>query len=259
MSVVDSDHWFNQPRGTGLSWSPASIGYEDMTGYLGDQISYDIIPASNTAYYIPTVCTNDVDLPSMDGSLGSPWRSALAPDTCPMPCVLQGMDYGGRKTLDSGFVCDYAAIIEIYTDSVDWAEQHKPGWYSGTLTPDETMTTPYECQKRCAATEGCVAFAYEYERTATDGGEYDAYYHECYLKTAFTHQKMPDGSTQPLSPEELGACMEFPYVVWALAVDYNTGAGDADWHSASGLGDCDAAGGYSLDYQFFGPGAPGGV
>jgi hypothetical protein len=46
----------NDETGT-LSWSTESIGYESQGGDEGVQISYDVVPDSNTAYYIPAVCT----------------------------------------------------------------------------------------------------------------------------------------------------------------------------------------------------------
>ena len=39
-----------------LSWSPESVGYESQDGAAGFQISYEVVPASNTAYYIPPSC-----------------------------------------------------------------------------------------------------------------------------------------------------------------------------------------------------------
>jgi hypothetical protein len=58
MPTVDPEHWFDQTqaRGTGLSWSKMSIGYEDRTGTMGDQILYAEIPLSETSYYIPPAC-----------------------------------------------------------------------------------------------------------------------------------------------------------------------------------------------------------
>jgi hypothetical protein len=52
MPTVDPEHWFDQTqaRGTGLSWSKMSIGYEDRTGTMGDQILYAEIPLSETSY-----------------------------------------------------------------------------------------------------------------------------------------------------------------------------------------------------------------
>jgi hypothetical protein len=41
-----------------ISWTHESIGYEDSTGRLGDQISYLEIPESQTSYFIPAVCSN---------------------------------------------------------------------------------------------------------------------------------------------------------------------------------------------------------
>eukprot|EP01044_Picomonas_judraskeda_P007135 COSAG03_NODE_750_length_5996_cov_3.402408_1_plen_1107_part_10 len=46
----------NDATGT-LSWSEESIGYESQDGASGVQISWDAVPESNTAYYIPPVCT----------------------------------------------------------------------------------------------------------------------------------------------------------------------------------------------------------
>merc|ERR1719329_947552 len=45
-----------------LSWSAESIGYESGGSEPeGVQISYDVVPDSNTAYYIPAVCTRPGD------------------------------------------------------------------------------------------------------------------------------------------------------------------------------------------------------
>ena len=67
-----------------LSWSVESIGYEDASGTQGVQISYGEIPLSETAYYIPPVCTDfptpgplDVPAPAVPSS----WPSATCPAT----------------------------------------------------------------------------------------------------------------------------------------------------------------------------------
>ena len=81
-----------------------------------------MIPASQSTYVVPAACVNDLTYDALDMG-GMPWRTSLAPDTCPEPCVKQGMDYGGRKTLESGFICDFAPILAIFTDNVDWADR----------------------------------------------------------------------------------------------------------------------------------------
>ena len=53
----------NDATGT-LSWSTESIGYESQDGLEGVQISYDVVPDSNTAYYIPPVCTFRTEPPA---------------------------------------------------------------------------------------------------------------------------------------------------------------------------------------------------
>jgi hypothetical protein len=233
MPTVDPDHWFDQTqaRGTGLSWSKMSIGYEDKTGSMGDQILYGEIPLSGTSYYIPPACSPQV----------APEKpAAAAAVACPKPCIMQGMDYGGG--IEPFSECGFAPIIEIITDSQVWYDNHVPGWYSGATTLDETMTSEYECQKRCAAAytggdDGCDFFSYEWEET--DGG----YYHECYLKTKFANYEHSENG-------DSGFSICFPdYVVWR-----NQPFGspeDPNWHSASGPAMCDAAGGYSSDYSFY--------
>ena len=56
------------------------------SGTLGDQITYNEIPAPQTAYYIPPACTPQ-----------SPPQPPMVPEAaqCPKPCIMQGMDYGG--------------------------------------------------------------------------------------------------------------------------------------------------------------------
>ena len=49
--------------------------------------------------------------------------------------------------------CGFAPILAIYTDSPVWAENHKPGWYSGPLTADDTMVSSQACQEKCQATD----------------------------------------------------------------------------------------------------------
>ena len=161
MPAIDTSSPSHRSDGTGLSWSKASIGYEDHSGTLGDQITYNEIPAPQTAYYIPPACTPQ-----------SPPQPPMVPEAaqCPKPCIMQGMDYGGGVEPFSD--CGFAPIIAIYTDNTVWAENHRPGWYSGEVIADEDMTSEYECQKRCAATDGCDFFSYEWESTA------DSYYHE---------------------------------------------------------------------------------
>ena len=86
----------NDATGT-LSWSTESIGYESQDGLEGVQISYDVVPDSNTAYYVPPVCT---------------LRSAVPPPPPPPPatgctsslsCDELGALYGGawRTTTDN--------------------------------------------------------------------------------------------------------------------------------------------------------------
>ena len=48
MTPVDPGSDLTDSRGTGLSWSPVSIGYESQSGDRGDQIVYDAIPSSQT-------------------------------------------------------------------------------------------------------------------------------------------------------------------------------------------------------------------
>eukprot|EP01051_Picozoa_sp_SAG22_P008553 SAG22_NODE_658_length_8076_cov_4.575279_4_plen_300_part_00 len=169
------------------------------------------------------------------------------------------MDFGGRLTLgestavisnaaaSSGIVCNYAPIIAIYTDSITWATEHAPGWYSGPILNQANMTSPYECQTRCQNTEGCVGFAYEYEYEPDD----QTYYHECYVKNAFANAHSSStaaayagcsGDDCALSEEDVALCMEYPYIPWTEP--------DGDYHSASGLADCEPAGGYKIDYMY---------
>ena len=244
--VVDPAHPNTNGRGTGLSWSPASIGFEDITGYKGVQISYDVLPMSETSYVVPALCHSDADLPA--ATISSPWRPATAADTCPEACVKMDMDFGGRLRLDVGLVCDYAPILVIYTDDVAWATTHAPGWYSGDIITQANMTSPYECQKRCDSTPGCAGFAYEYEFEPADS----AYYHECYVKAAYaashsstdpragTYDFTVDGA---LTTEEVGLCMEYPFVPWTEA--------SPNYHSASAVAGCsDGGGGYKIDYIY---------
>ena len=110
-------------------------------------------------------------------------------------CILDGMDYGG------GGACGYAPVITIIADHADWPA---PGWYSGTVERDATMTSPEQCQVACQAEALCDFFSYEWEFTNGD------YYHECYLKE---RDPCRDGQ-----PDE--------YVLWSSE--------DPAWNGASG-------------------------
>ena len=115
--------------------------------------------------------------------------------------------YGGNPSYiaDDGSVveCGYAPIVEIIADHADW---QAPGWFSGTLTIDETMVSPLDCQARCFANTECEYFSYEWEMA--DGGMY----HACYMKTSYDDE----------------SCMVDPYVPW--------GSEDSRWHGQSGPG-----------------------
>eukprot|EP01051_Picozoa_sp_SAG22_P008554 SAG22_NODE_658_length_8076_cov_4.575279_5_plen_631_part_00 len=264
MPVPDPLHPNYSERGTGLSWSPVSIGYEDRAGVNGDQIIYDIMPASGTTYYIPPVCT--------DQSLVPPTVPTVDFDTatCPETCVKPGKDYGGRLTLDSGLVCNFAPILVIYTDNLAWATNHTPGWYGGDVIVDAAMDSAYACQRRCAETAGCTGFAYEYENSTSynldhSGAEIDSsaqtYFHECYVKSAFANAHSSStadynggqyadcsGDACALDDAAYEACNEYPYVVWSQA-DYATGEGDLNWHCASGPTSCNDNP-YDASYSF---------
>eukprot|EP01050_Picozoa_sp_SAG11_P005908 SAG11_NODE_435_length_9493_cov_21.529806_3_plen_674_part_00 len=119
-----------------------------------------------------------------------------------------GMDYGGNPSYvhpetSEVISCGYAPIVEIIADHADWPA---PSWYSGDLTIDPELVTPFECQALCFASEDCDYFSYEWE--LTDGGMY----HECYLKSEY----------------EDANCMVDPYVPW--------GSEDSRWHGQSGPG-----------------------
>jgi hypothetical protein len=82
----------------------------------------------------------------------------VPPATCEgwtSQCILCGMDFGG-----SPGSCGYADTLAIFADSADWSA---PSWYSGNVTLDETMDSPFECQTRCGQTENCDYFSYESE------------------------------------------------------------------------------------------------
>ena len=59
MAPVDPTSMSTDERGTGLSWSPVSIGYESSDGDRGSQIAYAEIPMSETSYYIPPLCSDE--------------------------------------------------------------------------------------------------------------------------------------------------------------------------------------------------------
>jgi hypothetical protein len=282
MGTVDAAHQSYNERGTGLSWSPASIGYEDRSGSLGDQITYDMVPASGSTYYVPPACTAQPNP-----------ASPAAAETCPAACIKQGEDYGGRPI--AGSMCDGTAsssssppgaaacdmapdfdlnscgfgdIIKIYTDAPAWAAAHLShiGWYRGgapcmggtvqgdgatagdacdaeDLVVDEDMNSAFECQSRCASTVGCAGFSYEYESSCVDGRDPECTYaHECYIKMAYAD----DADTAEV--DEAVVCNVYPYTVWSDA-DYASGAGDIQWHPASGPRSCtDSA--YSIPYSW---------
>merc|ERR1719424_921068 len=103
-----------------------------------------------------------------------------------MACEGQmGMDYGGNPSyIDADTLevieCGFAPIVEIIADSADWSA---PGWFSGTLTIDNTMVSPLDCQARCFANADCDFFSYEWELTA------GAMYHECYMKMSYDDEQ----------------------------------------------------------------------
>ena len=88
------------------------------------------------------------------------------------------MDFGGRPS-DQSIPCGYADTLIIFADHADWGA---PSWYSGDVTVDATMDSPFECQARCAQTDECDYFSYEWEETPMNSGNY---YHECYLKMSY--------------------------------------------------------------------------
>lgn len=83
---------------------------------------------------------------------------AMGLDSSSFSCLYNGADYGG----DTDGLCDFAPNP---TDAyfVNTAEWEAPGWYSGTVTVDETMTSPEACQALCAASSTCDFFSYEFE------------------------------------------------------------------------------------------------
>ena len=127
-------------------------------------------------------------------------------------------------------------------------------------------------QARCASTLGCSGFAYEFEQSCVDETDPDtcSYYHECYVKSGYAD----DPATADV--DEDAACNAFPYVVWSgvsmphtvlecrvsemtnsdtcprftTGADYASGAGDIQWHPASGPRACSGASTYGIDYAW---------
>jgi len=113
-------------------------------------------------------------------------------------CIFNGADYGGNNPL-----CGFAGnpTDAYYVNDAAW---EAPGWYSGTVTVDETMTSPQACQALCAAHSECDFFSYEFELGV----------HECLFKLALTD------------------CPYQNYVRWWQHWE------DANWAGWSGPGTC---------------------
>ena len=81
------------------------------------------------------------------------------------------------------------------------------------------MDSPFECQARCAQTDECDYFSYEWEETPMNSGNY---YHECYLKMSYDNPtSSADAACEiPAGPPPIW------YVEW--------GSQDPNWHGASG-------------------------
>jgi hypothetical protein len=100
-----------------VSWSAESIGWEDQTGKFGMQISYGIIPAPETAYFVPACATN---LPNEgDGTCSA--INAIDLDDLPRSL--------GCKMDESGSFCRSAvqagnANCEVDSEAGDYAGGH---------------------------------------------------------------------------------------------------------------------------------------
>eukprot|EP01051_Picozoa_sp_SAG22_P008552 SAG22_NODE_658_length_8076_cov_4.575279_3_plen_989_part_00 len=225
--AVDLDHGQNQDqhRGTGLSWSKVSIGYEDKSGALGAQISYGVQMTSGTTYYVPPTCSAQAE----------PKYPIIDVAQCPEPCVKPGMDYGGG--VEPFSVCGYAPTVEIVTDVEDFAA---PGWFSGPNTYDATLTNAYACQVACQNNDDCDFFSYEYQaRNWTQ-----PYVHRCYLKASF------EGYTHSTTNITSASICEPAYVTWRPH-NLPTGRPDPSWHGSAGPKVCPTEGGFNGPYNFF--------
>merc|ERR1719204_396934 len=118
------------------------------------------------------------------------------------------MDYGA----DDSPNCGYVDVIAVIAND---AEYEFPGWHAGPTQVIPEMTGMDFCQAKCAMTDGCEYFAYEWEEG----------YHECFLKRGY-------------SMAQSFICDA--YVPWEFD--------DPNWHGASGPNTCISCANIAMDY-----------
>ena len=115
-------------------------------------------------------------------------------------------DAGDQQVNETVVVeCGFAEVLELIADSSD-----SPARLSdGTVTIDENMTSPLQCQTACLESAGCEYFSYKWQHSGND--THGAMHHECEFKAGYD--------------DEL--CNANPYTPWISE--------DPQWHGQSGL------------------------